>query len=414
MANTAQRSGFRLPWTADSHAEAVPDAQTEVSAVLRIGEAGTAQGGSISTDKAGPSSVGDIPEGASTKAADPLAMPWPTSDASRASDAPGGADIGRSDDPTTTEHEATPRQVNPLVAGLVRAMRDAAEIARQEAMTRFAETVKARKEQIQAELTENDAENRRTTDHDIAGIREWSKAQMARVRTETDERIATRRQRLELDAEDQAGRVERRLDNLRAAVGTYENRMEAFFRTLLAEDDPARLAGFAEQMPEPPNLANETALADWTPSRTLDPTDAAAAEAAALSDIDLATVFDGDALDGDAGDAGAGDGTDGSSDRKPSDSATAGGDSSVTQLSVVGLISVASIAGFKRAIAKAAGIDGVSVASGPGGDFVFTVRHGSSVDIGELVAGLEGFNATVKSNEEGVLSVTASEPAGLG
>ena len=81
-----------------------------------------------------------------------------------------------------------------------------------------------------------------------------------------------------------------------------------------------------------------------------------------------------------------------------------------TQVVVVGLVSVASIAGFKRSLARHAGVHAVGVSSGPDGEFVFNVAHDESVVMGEVVPGLPTFQASVTSFEDGVLNVTAHDP----
>ncbi len=85
-------------------------------------------------------------------------------------------------------------------------------------------------------------------------------------------------------------------------------------------------------------------------------------------------------------------------------------ETSTTSLSVVGLISVASIASFKRAVARSVGVRGVSVASGPKGDFIFTVQHAATTDLHRIIPELDRFNASITSDADGVLSVSASEP----
>jgi hypothetical protein len=89
-----------------------------------------------------------------------------------------------------------------------------------------------------------------------------------------------------------------------------------------------------------------------------------------------------------------------------------GSETVASKLAVVGLVSVASIAGFKRALAKSAGIRSVTVASGPSGDFVFTVTHDPETDLRSIVPTLDGFAAAVTGDADGVLAVTASDPEG--
>ncbi|MBI2763864.1 MAG: hypothetical protein HYX54_08985, partial [Chloroflexi bacterium] len=150
---------------------------------------------------------------------------------------------------------------------------------------------------------------------------------------------------------------------------------------------------------------------------------AAAAEAAALADFDPTGGSDLVAsgtldLADIASEPGETDGQEATSIGKatpigeaPSISGTTG--TRETRLSVVGLVSVASIAGFKRGIAKTPGVEHISVSSGPGGEFIFSVRHAPTVDLREVVTDLDGFSATVTGDEAGVLSVTASQPDNL-
>lgn len=399
MATTEQRPGFRLPWATDTQSESGSDAAGDGSEMpVPVVPAGASD---VSPSDIG-SAPGELDDSTGTDP-NPRDDAWPASDASR-----GPVAQAEPTERAVADSRPTPRPVNPLVAGLVRAMRDAAEGARQEALAELTRQAKARSEQIQAESADENAEIRRASDHEVAEIREWSKAEMARLREETEQRIAARRRGLELECEDLAARVERRLEHVQEAVGTFETRMEAFFRTLMAEDDPARLAGFAEQMPEPPDLTDERDLAGWTPSHTLDPDHAAEAEALALADIDLAE----DSLDLTASDTPVT--SPGAPGAAAADDQAEPTDATVTRLSVVGLISVASIAGFKRAVAKAAGIEKISVASGPGGEFIFTVLHAPTVDLSEVVGRLDGFSTAITSDEAGVLSVTASLPDDLG
>lgn len=384
MATTEQRSGFRLPWATDSQSDAGPDPELEATEPANLNE-------------------GDVPakSDSTIAAADPRGEAWPTSDAPH-----GTATSEAASSQGAPMVHAPARPPNPLVAGLVRAMREASEAARKEALDAVAQTAKERTDEIQTESANQNAEIRRAGDTDVAEIREWSKARMARLREETEQRIADRRQRLELECEDHAARIEHRIDWVQQTVGEYESRMEVFFETLMAENDPARLAGFAEQMPQPPDLTDEGDQSDWTPSHALDAARAAAAEAAALADFDIAA--DGSDLE--------------ASDRLDlTDEAPEPGEAALqatagdgeTRLSVVGLVSVASIAGFKRGISKAPGVESISVSSGPGGEFIFTVRHGPTVDLREVVTDLDGFSATVTGDEAGVLSVTASQPNDL-
>ena len=81
-----------------------------------------------------------------------------------------------------------------------------------------------------------------------------------------------------------------------------------------------------------------------------------------------------------------------------------------TKVVVVGLVSVASIAGFKRQLGRVAGVNSVGVSSGPDGEFVFAVAHDPSVVLRDAVAALDGFGARVTNETDEGLQVTARDP----
>jgi flagellar hook-length control protein FliK len=496
MATTEQKTGFRLPWASEPRINTLAD-----GADPEPPEASTEP--TITEDT--------VTQDSGTATFDPRSMPWPTMNGNPETD-PEVTTEAPAPEPTppVAPAAAKARRDNPLVAGLVRAMRDAAQSAQAEALARFAEAAKARIESIHADSGETAAAIRHQTDQDIAGIREWSKAEMARIREETDERIADRKRKLELEVDDHAARVEHRIELVKNAVTTFESEMESFFKALLAEEDPAKLAGFAEQLPEPPALDDESQFGNWVPTRTLDADNAAAAEAELMADLqvtdadaaDDGTAEDIESIDPDVligtADAVATDGetetetaqavaaeavaetetpeavaaeaetetpeavaaeavAETETEAEPvmveavasepeaeatstevaeataepvSETPAADGDDAAierlatftdpasgrearisTRLSVVGLVSVASIAGFKRAVSRAPGVSGVSVASGPNGDFIFTVQHAASTDLRTVVPELDGFAASITGDADGVLTVSASEPA---
>ena len=444
MASTEQRSGFRLPWASEPRINAASDGADAGHSEASI-EADTTEA-TVSKDNG-------------TATIDPRSMPWPTPDgandqateaaeaaseeateATAATETPETTEASEAMDPTEAAAPAPispvkSRRDNPLVAGLVRAMRDAAQTARQDSLTRFAETAKARVEGIHTESAEAAAAIRRQSDQDIIGIRDWSKSEMARVREETEGQIAERRRQVEIEVERHAAGVDHRIKLVEAAVARFESDMDGFFKTLLAEEDPTKLAGYAEQVPEPPTFEDDD-LGTWTPEVTLGSGDAAAAEEDFLAGLRDAVVEDTSTEDSEtpvaSGDGSAdesladdGSGTDAESDlpalddqdvvdrlAKFTDPASGRDELTTTRLSVVGLVSVASIAGFKRALSRAAGVRTVNVASGPGGDFVFTVQHAAATDFRTLIPELDGFAASITGDADGVLTVSATEPAG--
>ncbi len=85
-----------------------------------------------------------------------------------------------------------------------------------------------------------------------------------------------------------------------------------------------------------------------------------------------------------------------------------------TQVIVSGLVSVASIASFKRHLGRLPGVQGVAVASGPAGEFVFNVTHRPDVSFRDAVPTMPGFAARVTNTADGVVHVTARDPESEG
>ena len=81
-----------------------------------------------------------------------------------------------------------------------------------------------------------------------------------------------------------------------------------------------------------------------------------------------------------------------------------------TQVIVSGLVSVASIASFKRHLSRAAGVRHVGVSSGPDGEFLFTVQHESEAALRDLIPTLPGFQARVTGGGNGIVTATAHDP----
>ena len=92
------------------------------------------------------------------------------------------------------------------------------------------------------------------------------------------------------------------------------------------------------------------------------------------------------------------------------ENAAADGEPRTTQVVVSGLVSVASIASFKRHLGRLAGVQGVAVASGPEGEFVFNVTHRPDVSFKDSIPTMPGFAARVTGTSDGVVAVAARDP----
>jgi hypothetical protein len=81
-----------------------------------------------------------------------------------------------------------------------------------------------------------------------------------------------------------------------------------------------------------------------------------------------------------------------------------------TRVVVHGLVSVASIATFKRSLGRVSGVSAIGVASGPDGEFVFTVSHDTGLALGTAIGALPGFEANITAETAGGLEVAAHDP----
>jgi hypothetical protein len=94
----------------------------------------------------------------------------------------------------------------------------------------------------------------------------------------------------------------------------------------------------------------------------------------------------------------------------PGDAAAADQPAVTTRVVVTGLVSVASIASFKRHMGRLAGVGHVGVSSGPDSEFVFAVSHDPATSLRDLIPTLPGFVARVVGGGEGMIEVSAQDP----
>ncbi len=81
-----------------------------------------------------------------------------------------------------------------------------------------------------------------------------------------------------------------------------------------------------------------------------------------------------------------------------------------TKVVVTGLVSVASIAGFKRHLGRLQGVTTVGVSSGPDGEFVFSVHHVATMDLAAGITSLPGFESRITNQSDGAIEVAARDP----
>jgi hypothetical protein len=78
-------------------------------------------------------------------------------------------------------------------------------------------------------------------------------------------------------------------------------------------------------------------------------------------------------------------------------------------VAALGLVSVASVSSFKRALAHAEGIRSVQVTSGPQGDFLFTLACDPGLDLAAAVRALPGFEVEVRDSAADTVTIVARD-----
>jgi hypothetical protein len=424
--SSMQKRGFRLPWGAERgpEADAAPDqldaADDPTSDAARddLGEGPFHLADATQPTMDAVPAASDVPED-TAEAAMMDAENHSTPSTEAPPDVPTADDGGwpvvdrRSTERPFVRPEPAqrmPRRDNPLVAGLVRAMREAAIASREETTARLQAEATARVEAIRARATTESTVLRKRADDDVIAIREWSKTEIARIRQETDDKIESRKGELTTETERHAASVGRLVDEVQTTVSVFEADMDRFFKRLLAEDDPARLATLAEQAPDPPDLRGDGPPA--VDDDALEASAAAEAEAEATEGLEELSVESWPAAvlaaarrrDAPTAPAAA---------PAPADAAdpTDANGPEATRLLVSGLTSVAGISAFKGALGQLAGVRSVSVSSGEPGMFVFAVSHDPGVDLDAGVASLSGFSARISDATDDGFTVVAHEPA---
>jgi hypothetical protein len=386
---------------------------------------------------------------------------WPKADTAVA--ARGSAPGASSGPGMPTQPPATPapepRKPTGLKADLAMVIRATTEAARDRSLEAVETEAAEVAEIIRTASTAGAVAIRQRSAEDIAAIGEWSKAEIARIEAETQGRLDAQTAALEAELVAHASTVEARVGGVEETIARYHQRMQAYFEVFSKEEDPARLATMAETMPDPPALdawraVDDIAAGAGTPAGApgvpveVVPVEVVPVEVAPVDHDALMAAMEAEAVAA-AGNASpteaAGivpqaspapvaklprhepgvapdDRTDVSAatGKSPTgrSAAVIGGrvdtrsdaEPVSSQIIVTGLVSVASIAGFKRGLARLTGIRAVTVASGPEGAFVFNVSHSPDVRFRELVPTVAGFSAEVTGDVNGVVRVTARDP----
>lgn len=365
---------------------------------------------------------GDTATAHSANIAGPAALAETTAEATATTDhvaepvaAPVAAPVAEQPAEPDTAASQPARRATKFMADLSAAMQVAAENSRIETLSRFEVEAKSVAEDVHGKATDEVADLRRKADDDVAEIREWSKAEIARIREETEARIAGRKSGLDSEVERHAVMVEARIQRVTEVVAAFEVSMARFFERLNAETDPTRIATMAETMPDPPSLADVAASMVFAPEPPAETPDAveltevdfAAAEAEAFSYTDDLDAEDDELSAATSTPLAAS--TDEDAKVARNNEPTTPTNLPSTRVVVSGLVSVANIANFKRSLNRTSGISKIAVASGPDGDFIFTVGHTLGSALSASIKALPGFDIQISGESDDAINVAAQD-----
>jgi hypothetical protein len=306
-------------------------------------------------------------------------------------------------------------------------MHSTAETARQATIDQCQADAKAYTEQLHARKEDETASLRKAAEADVIAIREWSKAEVERIRLETEQRISRRRELLDQELQEYNSGIAFEIERVQKRVQSYQDEIAQYFEQLLQEPDPTTFASMGARMPEPPDFTDADRGHLATDIRALREQIMRSGEVAEIEDVAAAVPEDFAQEQPEIEDVAAAvpeafaqeqpeieEAVVPRTDRRGAAAASQPAGPESTQVVVVGLVSVASIVAFKRQLSRLPGVKSVGVSSGPDGEFVFTVSHGLETSLGSLIPTIPAFQATVISEREGVLNVSASDPEAEG
>ena len=334
----------------------------------------------------------------STPRSSGIRLPWSSAgaDAESPADAPdqavaaSPADEGPTDQSEQDEKNVSstpPEQKTPptsaatspspdFLADLIGAMRSVVEASRDRALAELRTAVESGADGADASTVERQAQLRTRADADIAGIGDWERGEIDRVRTEATRKVAARRQLLDQELAEQESRRDAERAALQAQVADYERRLSAYMEELTAIKDPAAFAAAARRMPAPPSVgdgAGSVAPAPVAPSVPPAAPAASVGDAPAavrrLAELDVQLAAEPEA------------------DETPADTTSAATASSTVL--VRGLGSFGAITSFKQALQRLDGISNVALGIGSTGEFIFSIDHGVGFDMLAAVRSIE-------------------------
>jgi hypothetical protein len=431
MTANQRRSGFRLPWSSEADDSAQTEEQAgagEPAAPEPAGPQSAASGTAPMPGSQPPNAAGDA---GSSNGTTPT---MPEADAARAPTAPAPAAPNATAERTSEGSSEPPPE---FLRELITAMRKVADDARQGGIEQLRSQAEDAIRAIESDAEKRRGDLRARAEADIAGVGEWARAEAERIKSEAEQRVASRREQLEQQLAADETRTEAGTKALRARVADYERELEAYHAQLSAITDPAAFAAAAKRMPHPPSLvphaeAPAEAPSEPAPTSPATPVDPAvtqptpsqpagtpsaestappattASPAEPIVPTDEVHPAEEEVLASRLAEL------DAKLDAAPAAStpeavgapAAASVESVTTDVVVKGLGSFGAITGFRQSLASQEGISGVALSLGQTGEFVFRATHANGVDVAAAITAIEGEGVKIEQRPEGGLRVT--------
>jgi hypothetical protein len=326
-------------------------------------------------------------------------------------------------DPSTPDVEPKDQFLNSLTA----AMRRVADDARETSLADARAAIAAKIAGMRAAATARADELRSRAEQDVAGIGEWSRAEIVRIEAETQRKVEQRRSQLaeQLDEHDRRSSAE--IAALEAQVEQYEGELALFFAQLGEITDPDTFITAARRMPRLPQ--SDTGVDDATDG----PSPASEAETAEehaerLRSLGIDRNGNTDVAEGDAGPTNGTEPDEATAaaalaaeeaeppvDAVPAEVAPVDGSllgdatlDTTTTVAAVGLGSFGAVTSFKSALEKADGVTAVRLSLGSGGEFVYTVTHRHDLDVAAVATAAQP-GATVERSADGIVQLSAGK-----
>ena len=272
MTANQRRPGFRLPWS------------SETEGAMTDGEGAAEPAVADHTSASVPDAVAGK-ETPKPEAAQPVAASASTSPATAEQDTPKAAEEAPWDEGAAPAAAVPTAVTSAAAAGaaaaeggdefmheLVVAMRRVADEARESGMADLMSRADEQVNTLEADADKRRGDLRAAADADVAGIGEWSTSEAERIKREAEEKVISRKARLDQELAADAARTESETRAVRSKVSDYERELEAYHGQLAEINDPAAFAAAAKRLPKAPVLggsavavAGASGAADATP-----------------------------------------------------------------------------------------------------------------------------------------------------